>query len=184
MKFYKPVRAKTAGGARCTCTALRAAAFKRGVSAVRQYRLSARRSDVGTNAYAVLYQSPAAPFRRVATKSAGFRPVPVSRSKSRARTVARRRHVLGILFAALAIPLLVALLTGSSTAWWVVIALLPVVCTYLFVLFRTRRLMAEREINLAFFGARERNDSGLEDVFSARLMPVGDELRAVGGARY
>jgi hypothetical protein len=64
--------------------------------------------------------------------------------------------------------MLVALVTGSAAAWWVTLAVLPVVCAYVAVLFRTRRRMAEREINLAFFGSSNRAMAGLEDVFAAR----------------
>lgn len=159
---------------------------------MRQYRLWPRRAQVGTNAFAVLYPAPAAPSRPVPIRRAQPRPVATakfkatatarSRSRSRARTIVRRRRVLTVLFAALVVPALVALVTGSSAAWWVVVTLLPVVCAYLFVLFRTRRLMAEREINLAF-GAGERHDAAMEDIFSGRLAPSG-ELKAAGAGRY
>jgi Flp pilus assembly protein TadB len=155
---------------------------------VRQYRLRPRRAQVGTNAFAVLYAAPTGSSRTLARQP---RPAPVrpaqtqrvTRSRSRARTVARRRRVLTLLFAALVIPALVALVTGSSAAWWVVVALLPLVCAYLFVLFRTRRIMAEREINLAF-GAGDRDDTNLEDIFSGRLAHRGGELKAAGAGRY
>jgi len=89
-----------------------------------------------------------------------------------------------VLFVALAVPLALALLTGSTVAWWVVLALLPLTCAYLAVLFRTRRLMAEREINVAFFGGPDRVETGLEDVFTARYTQDVEELRAVSAGRY
>jgi hypothetical protein len=66
----------------------------------------------------------------------------------------------------LAVPLVVALATGWAAAWWVVVALLPVVMTYIAILVRARRLMAEREIDLAFFGPAGRVAHDLEEVFS------------------
>jgi len=149
---------------------------------VRNYRLWPRRAQVGASGYAVLYTSPAGQPRPLRITPAG--PAPVARSRSRARTVVRRRRVLTLLFAALAVPTLVALATGSAAAWWVVVALLPVACAYLFVLFRTRRIMAEREINVAFCGRGERTDATLEDLFPAHAQPMGDGLRAVSGGRY
>lgn len=71
------------------------------------------------------------------------------------------------MFGALSAPALVAIATGSTAAWWVVVAVLPFVATYLAVLFRTRRLMAEREINLAFYGSAGGAIAGLEEVFAA-----------------
>jgi hypothetical protein len=91
---------------------------------------------------------------------------------------------LTILFAALAISVLVALVTGAAAAWWAVVALLPLECVYLFVLFRTRRLMAEREINLAFVGPGDRNNAALEDLFSGHSSHTDEELKAVGAGRY
>jgi hypothetical protein len=69
---------------------------------------------------------------------------------------------------ALAVPAAIGLATGSSAAWWVFVALLPVVCVYLAILFRTRRLMAEREMNLAFLGPLNRGGRSADDGFSLR----------------
>jgi len=110
-----------------------------------------------------------------------------SRSRSKARVAARRRLVLTVLLVALCLPVLVGLATGAAAAWWVAICLLPVVCTYLAVLFRTRRLSAEREINVAFFGGPQRGEFGLDDMLpSGYEFPAGyepDELRAAGARR-
>jgi hypothetical protein len=108
---------------------------------------------------------------------------PTGLPSARNATAARRRRVLGALLTALAVPALAAVVTGSSAAWWAVMVLLPIVCTYVAVLFRARRLMAEREINMAFFGGQDRFDGGLEDLFSARRASLADE-RAVGAGRY
>ena len=92
--------------------------------------------------------------------------------------------MLTVLLSALAVPTLVALVTGAAVAWWVVVALLPLVCAYLAVLFRTRRIMAEREINVAFFGGTERTDATLEELFPNRSGYMADELGAVSAGRY
>src|SRR5580693_520446 len=97
-----------------------------GDRAVRQYRLWSRRAQVGTNGFAVLYTTPVGQSRPVPIARA--LPGPVARSRSRARTIARRRRVLTILFAALAISVMVALVTGAAAAWWAVVALLPLEC--------------------------------------------------------
>jgi len=86
--------------------------------------------------------------------------------RSRANAAVRRRRALGALSLALAVPVVLGALTGSAAAWWVVVALLPVVCAYLAVLFRARRVLAEREINLAFLGTAGRAEPGLEGMFS------------------
>jgi len=91
--------------------------------------------------------------------------------------------VLTVLLGALMAPALVALATGSVAAWWVVVALLPLVCAYLAVLFRARRVMAEKEINVAFIGPVRRVPAGLEDVFSANRGPDQLDQVAVGRAR-
>ncbi len=82
----------------------------------------------------------------------------------------------------LAVPLVVALVTGLSPAWWVVVALLPVLCAYLAILLRARRLMAEREIDVAFFGPAGRVAYGLEDVFSGAGEHGPFERMAAGGS--
>jgi fatty acid desaturase len=169
---------------------------------VRKYRLWPRRAQVGSSGYAVLYAVPNGQSRSLAVRRAqpqtspqlhprpevqprsDVRPRSVARSRARARAAARRRLVLIVLLVALALPALVALVTGSALAWWVVVAVLPVVCTYVAVLFRARRLMAEREINVAFFGARERSRADLEEMFSASQEDTGPHLRAAGAGRY
>jgi hypothetical protein len=59
--------------------------------------------------------------------------------------------VLTVLLGCLALAALVGLSTGSGAAWWVVIALSPLVSGYLALLAWARRVSAEREFNLAFF---------------------------------
>ena len=97
----------------------------------------------------------------------------------RANASLRRRRVLTVMFTAISVPALVALATGSMTAWWVVVAMLPFVCTYMAVLFRTRRRMAEREINVAFYGSAGGTIAGLEEMFTSRDAPL--ERVAAGG---
>ena len=94
--------------------------------------------------------------------------VPAARSRARASTIARQRRVLSVMLSTLAVPLVVALATGWAAAWWAVVALLPVLCTYVAILVRARRQMAEREIDVAFFGPAGRVAHGLEEVFSGR----------------
>jgi hypothetical protein len=83
----------------------------------------------------------------------------------------------------LAVPLVVALATGWAVAWWAVVALVPVMCTYVAILMRTRRVMAEREIDVAFFGpaGRAGSASGLEEVFSGGGQYAPLERMAAGG---
>ncbi len=78
----------------------------------------------------------------------------------------RRRHVLEMLFGIIAVPALIALATGSSTAWWVFVGMLPLFGVYLVVVLYARRVRAEREINFAFFGRPGETGRGLEDVFA------------------
>ena len=148
---------------------------------MRKYSLSSRPARVGSSGFAVLYASPRSVARTGAMAQGR---IIAGHSRSRARAAARRRRVLSVLFIALAVPLALALFTGSTAAWWVVLALLPLTCAYLAVLFRTRRLMAEREINVAFFGGPDRVETGLEDVFSARYAHEVEELPAVSAGRY
>ncbi len=63
----------------------------------------------------------------------------MARSRARAGTIARQRRVLSVMLLTLAVPLVIALATGWAAAWWAVVALLPVVCTYVAILMRTRR---------------------------------------------
>jgi drug/metabolite transporter (DMT)-like permease len=154
--------------------AIRSCNVRGEVCPVREYSLWSRRAPKGLNGYAALFSSPldrptAAP--RMAA--------PAARSR-RANASVRRRRVLSVMFAAVSVPALVALATGSMTAWWVVVAMLPFVTTYLAVLFRTRRRMAEREINVAFYGTAGGTIVGLEEMFTARDAPL--ERVAAGGA--
>jgi drug/metabolite transporter (DMT)-like permease len=89
-----------------------------------------------------------------------------------------------VLFSALAAPVLVALATGSMAAWWVVVALLPFVTTYLAVLFRTKRRIAEREINSAFYGSAGGTIIGLEEMFAGRESPLERVSASGGSSRY
>jgi hypothetical protein len=129
----------------------------------------------------------------ILSSGAGFRPSrpvrvlrplapPVVRSKARAGAVARQRRVLSVMLATLAVPLVVALATGWAAAWWVVVALLPVLFAYIATVVRARRLMAEREINTAFLGPYGRVAHGLEEVFAGAGEPGPLERMAAGGA--
>lgn len=141
---------------------------------MREYSLWSRRAPKGLNGYAALF--PSAPERPKATA----RMAPPTVRSRRANATVRRRRVLTVMFTALAVPALVALATGSMTAWWVVVAMLPFVSTYVAILFRTRRRMAEREINVAFYGSAGGTIVGLEEMFTARDAPM--ERVAAGGA--
>ena len=107
--------------------------------------------------------------------------VPVARSKARAGIIARQRRVLSVMLLTLAVPLVVALATGWAVAWWAVVALVPVMCLYVASLMRARRMMAEREIDTAFFGPAGRAGSGLEEVFASEGRYAGLERMAAGG---
>jgi len=150
---------------------------------VRKYRNWSRNATAGACGFAVLYQSPRfEPARVVGAARPAF---PLGgRTRSRARAAARRRLVLTVLLVALGIPLLVALATGSVAAWWAVVSVLPLLCAYLAVMFRSRRLLAEREINVAFFGGPERGEFGLDDVFARSYPQEAEELPAVSVGRY
>jgi hypothetical protein len=141
---------------------------------VREYSLWSRRAPKGLNGYAALF--PLTPERPKAT----VRMAPPTVRSRRANATVRRRRVLTVMLTALAVPALVALATGSMTAWWVVVAMLPFVSTYFAILFRTRRRMAEREINVAFYGSAGGTIVGLEEMFTARDAPM--ERVAAGGA--
>jgi hypothetical protein len=148
---------------------------------VRKYRVWPGRAQAGMDGYAVLLSSPA-PFK----PSRPVRPfnhsgVPVARSRARASTIARQRRVLSVMLSTLAVPLVVALATGWAAAWWAVVALLPVLCTYVASLVRARRQMAEREIDVAFFGPAGRVAYGLEEVFSGAGEHGPLERMAAGG---
>ena len=69
----------------------------------------------------------------------------------------RRRHVLEMLLGVIAVPALVALATGSSTAWWVFVGMLPLFGVYLVVVLYARRVRAEtRDQRRLLRRARER----------------------------
>jgi hypothetical protein len=124
---------------------------------VGDYQVLSRRAR-GSNGYPL--SSPSLSAREVPTavdEAAG--------TKGHRDTTTRRRRVLGLVLTAIALPALVALATGSSTAWWVFVGMLPVLGIYLAVLFYARRVRAEREINVAFFGGQCESRRGLEDVF-------------------
>ncbi len=92
-------------------------------------------------------------------------------------TSARRRRALELVLAIMAVPALVALATGSSTAWWVFVGMLPLFCVYVGVVLYARRLRAEQEINVAFFGNAKGAAPGLEDVFAGTTSAL-DEISA------
>ena len=99
--------------------------------------------------------------------SYGSSPRPHSTRGQRLKpTVPRVAPCATVVAGAVAAPGLVALATGSSAAWWGFLVLVPVVLAYVGVLFRTRRHLAEREFNVAFFGKSRRGAAGLEEVFS------------------
>jgi hypothetical protein len=133
---------------------------------VREYSLWSHRAQKGLNGYAALFSSPLDRPSAVPRLAA-----PALRS-CRANASVRRRRVLTVMFTALSVPALVALATGSVAAWWAVVAMLPFVSTYLAVLFRTRRRMAEREINVAFYGSAGGTIAGLEEMFATRDAPL------------
>lgn len=81
-------------------------------------------------------------------------------------TTTRRRRALELLVGIVAVPALIALATGSSTAWWVFVGMLPVFGIYLGVLLYARHVRAEREINVAFFGRTGGPQRSLDDVFA------------------
>ena len=98
---------------------------------MREYSLWSRRASKGLNGYAALFSPPldrASAVTRLPTPAVANR---------RANASLRRRQVLTVMFTAISMPALVALATGSMTAWWVVVAMLPFVSTYVAVLFRT-----------------------------------------------
>ena len=149
---------------------------------MRKYQVWPGRAQAGMDGYAVLLSSrapfkPSRPVRPLSRAGA-----PVARSKARAGTIARQRRVLSVMLSTLAVPLVVALATGWAAAWWIVVALLPVLFTYVAILVRARRLMAEREIDVAFFGPAGRVAYGLEEVFSGASEHGPLERMAAGGA--
>jgi hypothetical protein len=83
----------------------------------------------------------------------------------RSQAAVRRRQVMTALLVCLAVPLLLAVVTGSSGAWWAVVVMLPLVSAYTAVLYRARRLLAEKEMNAAFQGSASRPEATLEELF-------------------
>ena len=153
---------------------------------MRKDQLWSRRAQAGFKGYSALYpaaieprrQGPVAPARgQLPTEALVSAPMRSGRAKAKADAAARQRLVLTVLFTALVLPALTALATGSTAAWWVVLAVLPFVCAYLAVLFRARRLQAEKEFNTAFLGGARLSAAGLEDIFSARPELRGSHLR-------
>jgi hypothetical protein len=145
------------------CTATDADAqlpFYRGVGAVGEYESWSRHARGGLNGYA---SSSAAVLNE---QSAPRQSEGLVATASHTDTTTRRRRVLEMLLGAIAIPALIALATGSSTAWWVFVGMLPLFGVYLAVVLYARRVRAEREINVAFFGRPGETGRGLEDVFA------------------
>ncbi|MGH9104793.1 MAG: hypothetical protein ACRDZX_02955 [Acidimicrobiales bacterium] len=105
-------------------------------------------------------------------------------SNLHARVAARRRRGFAAVIGLLSVMVLVAVVTGSSVAWWAFVAFLPVVCAYLAVLSRARRLMAEREINIAFLGGAERDEAGFDQLLRAPRGEGWDQRGAVGAGQY
>ena len=145
---------------------------------MREYLGWSRRAHEGTNAQTPSVSSQPYQLRVVP-------PAAMGQARAQADSAARRRRVLMVMAGAVAAPALVALATGSNAAWWGLLALVPVVLAYLGVLFRTRRHMAEREFNVAFFGRGRRGAAGLEEVFSGHQDPQwdSDQWDGVGAAR-
>ena len=152
---------------------------------MREYLVWSRRAREGPNEYApvptpAVYQLRAVPA--VAT--------PEDLTAAQGSIAARRRRALMVVVGVVAAPSLVALATGSSVAWWVLLGMLPVVLVYLAVVFRARRQRAEREFNVAFFGKSRRGAAGLEEVFPggqdtqwASAQWDGAEAAGAGSAR-
>jgi hypothetical protein len=140
-----------------------AAAFEKGSGAVREHRLWSRHARERFNGH---------PGSSLPTKEV---PVPTSgrrsgvHPKTHLDTTTRRRRALELILAVMAVPALVALATGSSTAWWVFIGMLPIFCIYLAVVLYARRLRAVEEMNVAFFGNAKVAPPAWEDIFA-----VGD----------
>lgn len=130
-----------------------------------------RRAQKRAVGYAALY--PVAERPGAGARASGLPPVlrpPAhsGRAKARADAAARRRLVMTVLLVAFALPTLAAVVTGSALAWWAALIMLPLVCIYGAVVVRARRVMAEKEFNVAFLGGTNLVAPGLEDIFSVR----------------
>jgi hypothetical protein len=117
-------------------------------------------------------------------------PFPGARSAARApgqsrpsRAAARRRLVLGALVAVLAACVLAGLSTGSTVAWWCMVAVLPLACSYLALLAWVRRLEVEREFNTAFLNGAGMPDHAEFFAGLASVKPVSREEEIVLDAR-
>ncbi len=157
---------------------------------MRKYRPWLRRDQMAPRGYAAVVSSIAArqvadAARQRTAPERGQLAVPTRLPvRGRSSAAVRRRQVLTVMAVALAVPALAAVATGSTVAWWVVVALLPLVCAYLAVLFHNRRLLAEREINSAFLGSADRTDATLAELFAdpfEHLDERPERLRAAGG---
>jgi Flp pilus assembly protein TadB len=127
---------------------------------VREHLAWLRRARESTSEYAPPVPSPVYQLRAVPAVATPEEPI-----AAQGRIGARRRRVLTVMAGVVAAPALVALATGSSIAWWVLLGMTPVAIVYLAVLYRDRRQRAEREFNVAFFGKSRRGAAGLEEVF-------------------
>ena len=90
-----------------------------------------------------------------------------ARASSR-RAQARRRRVLGALIGAFVVAAVLAVATGEAAAWWATLAVLPLVCSYLALLARARRVAAVREFNSGFLSRRASDEMGLEEFLAGR----------------
>jgi hypothetical protein len=95
------------------------------------------------------------------------------------RAAARRRLVLGALVAVLAGCVLAGLVTGSTVAWWCMVAVLPLACGYLALLAWVRRLEVEREFNTAFLNGADMPDHAEFFAGLAGVRPVSREEEIV-----
>ncbi len=147
---------------------------------MRKYRLRLRRAPIGPNGYGVVV-----PAALGGPRSVGRAVVKPAVRLRRPSSAVRRRHILAAMFVVLVAAVAVAVGTGAGALWWFVVAFLPVVCAYVTVVMRARRLTAEREINAAFFGSSTRGLVGLEDMFVVRREPplAGFETTRASSAR-